>query len=116
VNGSALLDFDVPGLGTIKVRNGATVAAGSGGSLALRPEKIRISANVTQTPDENHCAGHVAGLLYMGDVTVYMVETPGGARIEALLANSAAGRAKFFEIGDAVEVAWRFDAGHFIAG
>jgi spermidine/putrescine transport system ATP-binding protein len=52
----------------------------------------------------------------MGDVTVYMVETPAGVRIEALLANSAPGRAKFFEIGDTVEVAWRFDAGYFIAG
>jgi spermidine/putrescine transport system ATP-binding protein len=92
------------------------VPVGSAGSLALRPEKIRISGTVTQTPDENHCAGRVAGLLYMGDVTVYIVETAGRARIEALLANSAAGRAKFFEIGDDVEVAWRVDAGHFITG
>ena len=28
----------------------------------------------------------------MGDVTVYKVDTPGGHKIEALLANSAAGR------------------------
>ena len=116
VNGASLLDFDVAGLGTIKVKNSAAIAAGGAGSLALRPEKIRISESVTQTADENHCAGRVAELLYMGDVTVYLVETPGGARIEALLANSAAGRAQFFEVGDPVEVAWRFDAGHFIAG
>ena len=37
------------------------------------------------------------------------------ARIEALLANSQAGRAKFFEVGDAVDVGWPADAGHFIA-
>ncbi len=114
-NGAALLDLDVPGLGTIRVKH-PPVPVGSAGSLALRPEKIRISGSVTQTADENHCAGRVTGLLYMGDVTVYMVETAGRARIEALLANSAAGRAKFFEIGDAVEVAWRVDAGHFITG
>ena len=50
----------------------------------------------------------------MGDVTVYKVSIPGGTRIEALLANSQSGRAKFFEIGDAVEVSWPVDAGHLI--
>ena len=50
----------------------------------------------------------------MGDVTVYIVDTPGGQKIEALLANSASGRAKFFEVGDAVEVSWPVAAGHFI--
>jgi spermidine/putrescine transport system ATP-binding protein len=57
----------------------------------------------------------VADLLYMGDVTVYRVQTPDGSRIEALLANSQSGRAKFFEVGDAVEMSWPVDAGHFIA-
>jgi spermidine/putrescine transport system ATP-binding protein len=116
VNGKTLLDLDVPGLGTIKVQTGAAAIVGHGGSLALRPEKIRISDKVTRSPDENHGVGRVAGLLYMGDVTVYIVETAAGMRIEALLANSATGSAKFFEIGDRVEVAWRFDAGHFIVG
>ena len=59
--------------------------------------------------------GTVADLLYMGDVTVYKVETEGGARVEALLANSQSGRTKFFEVGDAVEMSWAVDAGHFIA-
>ena len=53
-------------------------------------------------------------LLYMGDVTVYMVDTPGGRRIEALRANSASGRAQFFEVGDTVELSWPVAAGHFI--
>ncbi len=52
----------------------------------------------------------------MGDVTVYRVETPGGSRVEALLANSQGGRAKFFEVGDAVEMSWPVNAGHFIEG
>jgi spermidine/putrescine transport system ATP-binding protein len=50
----------------------------------------------------------------MGDVTVYKVDTPGGQKLEALLANSAAGRAQFFETGDAVEMNWPVAAGHFI--
>jgi spermidine/putrescine transport system ATP-binding protein len=114
--GGALIDIDVPGLGRIRARAREQAATGSTGSLAVRPEKIRISATVTRAEDENHCAGQVRDLLYMGDVTVYIVETAAGHRVEALLANSAAGRTKFFEVGDAVEAAWRFDAGHFIPG
>ncbi len=56
----------------------------------------------------------MSDLLYMGDVTVYIVDTGGGQKIEALLANSASGRAKFFEVGDSVEVSWPVAAGHFI--
>ncbi|MEO8487446.1 MAG: TOBE domain-containing protein, partial [Betaproteobacteria bacterium] len=67
------------------------------------------------TSTDNHVRGNVADLLYMGDVTVYRVETSGGARVEALLANSQSGRAKFFEVGDAVEMSWAVGAGHFIA-
>jgi spermidine/putrescine transport system ATP-binding protein len=50
----------------------------------------------------------------MGDVTVYRVDTPGARQMEALLANSASGRTRFFEVGDAVELSWPIAAGHFI--
>ena len=88
--------------------------AGPPGTVALRPEKIRIGAAAPPETTDNHFRGTVSELLYMGDVTVYIVDTPGGHKIEALLANSASGRAKFFEVGDAVEMSWPVDAGHFI--
>jgi spermidine/putrescine transport system ATP-binding protein len=75
---------------------------------------IRIAAAAPDGTPDNHFRGTVSELLYMGDVTVYIVDTPGGQRIEALLANSASGRAKFFEVGDAVEMSWPVAAGHFI--
>ena len=65
---------------------------------------------------DNHFRGTVSDFLYHGDVTVYIVTTAGGATIEALSANSAAGRTKFFEVGDAVDLSWPAAAGHFIAG
>ena len=77
------------------------------------PEGPRRTGEATESP--NHLTGKVADLLYMGDVTVYKVETPGGARIEALLANSRSGNARLLEAGDAVEMRWAVDAGHFIA-
>ena len=48
--------------------------------------------------------------LYLGDVTVYIVSTPQGCKLETLLANSGSGRTKFFEVGDAVDMSWPQDA------
>ncbi|HYL17789.1 MAG TPA: TOBE domain-containing protein, partial [Burkholderiales bacterium] len=87
---------------------------GDKGVLALRPEQVAIRPQLQPDPDDNHFAGKVFDFLYLGDVTVYVVELPNGSRVEAMLPNSAPGRAKFFEPGDAVEISWRFDAGHFL--
>jgi spermidine/putrescine transport system ATP-binding protein len=109
-----LLTLEVAGLGPVQVAVDSSLASGAPGSVALRPEKIRIEARAPEG-SPNHYRGQVADLLYMGDVTVYRVATPGGMLVEALLANSQSGRARFFEVGDAVEVSWPVDAGHFIA-
>ena len=114
-NAQGIVTVDVTGLGAVRVAVESSVAVGQPGTIALRPEKIRIESTAPAASADNHYRGTVAELLYMGDVTVYRVATSGGTRIEALLANSQSGRAKFFEVGDAVEVSWPVDAGHFIA-
>jgi len=108
------MTLEVDRLGAVSTDRIEGAQVGQPGMLALRPEKIGISAAIGAHFDENHFKGVVKELLYMGDVTVYIVETEAGARIEALLANSRAGRARLFDVGDPVEVAWRFDAGHFL--
>jgi spermidine/putrescine transport system ATP-binding protein len=112
-NANGVVTLDVKGLGPVDVAAASTISPGQPGSIALRPEKIRIEA--AAEPRNRHYRGTVAELLYMGDVTVYKVATLDGTRIEALLANSQSGRAKFFEVGDPVEMSWPVDAGHFIA-
>jgi spermidine/putrescine transport system ATP-binding protein len=96
----------------------APPAALAAGTIALRPEKIRVQASgapsVGGDRPDNRFGGTVTEYLYLGDVTVYIVTTPGGRKLETLLANSGAGRTKFFEVGDAVEVSWPVEAGHFI--
>jgi spermidine/putrescine transport system ATP-binding protein len=115
IDGNMML-LDVPGMGAVKALTVAGVQVGSKGTIALRPEKIQVSAEIVRgVADENHFDGYVKELLYMGGVTVYIVETEGGVRIETMLANSAIGRPRFFEVGDTVDVAWRVDAGHFLA-
>ena len=105
--------LSVAGLGDIQAPAAEAARAGQQGAFAIRPEQVRISA-----PGEaalpNHFPGRVHDFLYIGDVTTYIVDLENGTRVEALLANSAPGRARFFEVGDAVEIAWRDDAGAFL--
>jgi spermidine/putrescine transport system ATP-binding protein len=110
----ATIAIDVADLGTVVVAGDARPAPQSEGALALRPERVRLAATGTALPGENRFAGVVTGMLYHGDVTVYRVRTTRGHEIEALLANSASGLARFFETGDAVDLAWPADAGHFV--
>ena len=130
-SGEGVVSIDVVGLGPVRAATGVAVAAGKSGAIALRPEKIRVAASTLNAepdpgPDEkpdgrsdtepdNHFRGTVTDYLYLGEVTVYIVSTPQGCKLETLLANSGAGRTNFFEVGDAVEVSWSVDAGHFIA-
>jgi spermidine/putrescine transport system ATP-binding protein len=106
--------LQIDGLGQVDTTRADTPRAGQRGVLALRPEQVAIGKQLAPNPDENHFAGRVFDFLYLGDVTVYVVELPNGTRVEAMLPNSAPGRAKFFEPGDAVEISWRFDAGRFL--
>jgi spermidine/putrescine transport system ATP-binding protein len=102
------------GIGEVTAIDTENDLPGTRGVLALRPEKVAIGASLPEDPELNRFQGQVHDFLYLGDVTVYIVELASGTRVEALLPNSAAGRAKFFEPGDRVEVGWRFDAGHFL--
>lgn len=109
-----LLELD--GLGSVQARIPAdvTIEPGSHCTLTLRPEKIQISTLLNESEVGAHFKGVVHDMLYLGDVTVYKVELANGMLVESLLANSSPGRARFFEAGDKVEVAWNPDAGHLV--
>ena len=115
-NAGGTVAVDVRGLGPVKVAAASAMALGEEGAIALRPEKISLHGEAPDIAADNHFRGTVSDFLYHGDVTVYKVTTDGGATIEALSANSAAGRTKFHEVGDAVELSWPSAAGHFISG
>jgi spermidine/putrescine transport system ATP-binding protein len=108
------LRLEVKGLGEVAAPTRDGVRRGEHGVLALRPEQVRIGGLESERDQKNQFSGRVHDLLYVGDVTTYIVELPNGTRLEALLPNSAPGRATFFEIGDAVDVSWRHDAGNFL--
>ncbi len=109
-----LLGLVAPGLGEIAATDPRPVAVGERGVFALRPELIRVFGRRESADLKNRFEGTVRELLYLGDVTLYKVELANGSRIEALMPNAAPGRARFHEIGDAVTVCWRHDAGVFL--
>jgi spermidine/putrescine transport system ATP-binding protein len=106
--------LDLRGLGQVRALHIDGAKPGDRGVLALRPEQVAIGRELAPSAEENHFTGRVFDFLYLGDVTVYVVELSDGNRIEAMLPNSAPGRVKFFEAGDPVRIGWRFDAGRFL--
>lgn len=113
----ATMTLSVEGLGSVFMARDIAAAVGNSGLLALRPEKIGIFADSADSADiapGNRFKGVVKESLYSGDVTVYVIETADGVPIKALLANSGAGRIRWFETGDTVCVSWGVDAGHFL--
>jgi spermidine/putrescine transport system ATP-binding protein len=107
------LRLAVAGLGEIVAPAREGTRTGQQGWFTVRPEQVRIGP--TQDRElKNHFCGKVRSFIYNGNVTTYTVELADGTPIDALLANSAPGRARFFEVGDEVAVSWRHDAGGFL--
>jgi spermidine/putrescine transport system ATP-binding protein len=108
------LRLSAPGLGEIAAPALMQAKSGTHGTLAIRPEHLRISPHAERAELKNHFAGIIGEYLYLGDVTVYKVRLDNGLLIEALATNAGPGRARFHEIGNRVSVEWRHDAGVFL--
>jgi spermidine/putrescine transport system ATP-binding protein len=108
------LRLEVAGLGEVTAPPAPGITTGCGGALGLRPELVNILGPDEVPESAHHFPGRVRELLYHGDITLYTVELADGRLLRALKPNSAPGRAKFFETGDAVTVAWRQDVGVFL--
>jgi len=102
------------GLGTITLPLKPAVQPGDRGVIAIRPEQVKVHALAKQAEIPHAYTGKVLDFLYVGDVTTYVIELDNGIRMEALLANSAPGRARFFEVDDPVIVSWPQEAAQFL--
>lgn len=108
------LKLFVEGLGEIVAPPAIGAIREAAGTFAIRPEQVRIGLHGELDELKNHFEGEVQSLLYQGDVSVYRVRLTNGAMLEALLPNSAPGRAELFEAGNKVKIGWRHDAGIFL--
>ncbi|MDD4928104.1 MAG: ABC transporter ATP-binding protein [Gallionella sp.] len=107
------LRLSVPGMGDIVAPAQASSLTGQAGIFSIRPEQVRIGIHDELAGLKNHFSGKIQSVLYQGDVSVYRTKLADGVIIEALLPNSAPGRARLFEIDDTVKIGWRHDAGIF---
>ena len=77
--------------------------------LALRPEKIAISK--TKPEAENAVEGKVLDIAYLGNLSTYHVEIPGGRVIKAQIANTKRIARREFTWDDSAWVSWSASAG-----
>ena len=93
----------------------ANILAADGGQswLALRPEKIVLSA---ARPDTAHAiAGKIVDIAYEGDRSLYRVAVDDGRVLLVSTANIARAPQGAFRRGDSVWLGWAADAGHPLA-
>ncbi|MEE4189803.1 MAG: ABC transporter ATP-binding protein [Roseobacter sp.] len=78
--------------------------------LALRPEKVSIS---TERPDaaENAVQGKILDIAYLGNLSTYHVEVPGGQVIKAQAANTRRVSRRSYTWDDTVWLSWTPTAG-----
>ncbi len=105
---NAQLRLDVPALGgEVLARDVPSVVAGQKVTLAIRPEKLRITKD--RPEGGNMAAGHVKDLAYFGKDSLYRIALP-GALLQAHVVNARRGGegARVADWDDAVWVS--FDA------
>lgn len=78
--------------------------------LAIRPEKIQISA---EKPSDaaNAVQGRVLDIAYLGNISTYIVELPTGTQIKAQIANTRRISNRNFTWEDTVWLSWTDTAG-----
>jgi putrescine transport system ATP-binding protein len=78
--------------------------------LALRPEKVAIHAEEPMEA-ENKVKGRIIDIAYLGNLSTYLVEVPGGRIIKAQAANTRRVARRSFTWGDTVWLSWTKTAG-----
>ncbi|KIC20664.1 ABC transporter ATP-binding protein [Leisingera sp. ANG-Vp] len=82
--------------------------------LAIRPEKVSISADKPEAAD-NAVQGRILDIAYLGNISTYHVELPTGAVIKAQAANTRRIARRAFTWEDTVWLSWTATAGVLLA-
>ena len=97
------------GLEPLSATSARPLSDGQACHLAIRPEKVAIHAN---KPDaDNAVQGKVLDIAYLGNLSTYHVELPGGQIIKAQTANTRRVSRRSFTWEDPVWVSWTGTAG-----
>jgi putrescine transport system ATP-binding protein len=86
------------------------LASGSGVCMAIRPEKVHVSAE-EPTDRVNRVRGHVHDIAYLGNISTYHVRLADGTIIKAQTANTRRINRRPFTWEDQVWLSWSGTAG-----
>ncbi len=95
----------------------AQAITGEAGRFSIRPEKIRMIAPETPTPDDSFgTLGTVRDVIYLGMHTRYLVELPGGSDLTVVQQNLETTSMDVLAVkGRSVKLVWRRDFNRAIA-
>ncbi|EDZ48190.1 spermidine/putrescine ABC transporter ATP-binding subunit [Rhodobacterales bacterium Y4I] len=98
----------------LNVQSGNEFSDGQKAHLAIRPEKVSISAEKPAAAD-NAVQGRILDIAYLGNISTYHVELPTGAVIKAQTANTRRIARRDFTWEDTVWLSWTATAGVLLA-
>ncbi len=89
----------------VVARSGQPIPAGIDIGIAIRPEKIDV-AEEAPTRADNVIDGKVVEIAYLGDVSIYHVETAGGAILRVQETHAARSADPHYNWGDRLYLVW----------
>lgn len=99
---------------TIKDSESKSYTIGQIGWYSLRPEKIKLSKEVTAVDQNCSVKAVVNGFYYYGDGTLYELNISNGTKFQVMLSNTSSDEVKFFSDNSEVYIAFDPDAGNFL--
>jgi len=108
-------ELDCPDFGgRIHVGHGITGTVGMAFSVAVRPEKIRMSRTpLADLP--NQIQGVIKQIVYLGDISTYFIEVGGGKQVRVTQPNLDRWAEGEFTWEDRVHIGWAADGGVVLA-
>jgi len=104
------------GLGRLRVATDSSAKPGQTVWLALRPEKLRLSAGRPTAGDLNTVAGTVFEIGYRGELSIYKVRLADRSLMKVALANTGARGQASFDVDDLVWLSWPPESGVVLTG
>ena len=98
------------GAAPLVVKSPNTISDGETAHLAIRPEKVTISADKPESAD-NAVQGKVLDIAYLGNLSTYHVELPTGDVIKAQTANTRRISRRAYTWEDTVWLSWTATGG-----
>jgi len=100
---SKLVDVELEGTGIAQIESSRTFTAGQKISIAVRPEKLRLNAEIN---GGNNLKGRVEDVIYIGTDTHYGVRFAGGQKARVREQNLSQAHKEMAHTGDEVTVSF----------